>query len=643
MNKSCFSYPVSLENVKILDSFWNEKIDLIENKAIPYQFDALCNKIEGAPKSNCIRNFLLAHECIEKRKQGIKTETYPTDKWEYTDGNSADDSFKGWVFQDTDLYKWIEAASYCYIRSKSEKIKAQLDYAVGLIEGARAENGYIDTLYIINNPNNIFENLKDFHELYCFGHLAQAAVAHFRATGEKNLLSCALGFADFIYKYFIEEEHGGYPGHEIAEMALVQLFELTGNEKYLECAREFINRRGTKPYFFDEERDIKSNSLNYFYNQAHLPVREQKEAVGHAVRGVYLYSAMADLSRLDCDETLFEASKSIFNNIRNKKMYITGGIGSTADGEAFSYNYDLPNDSAYAESCASIGLAYFARRMMCTEPDSVYADVIERTLYNGILSGISRDGEHYFYTNPLEVNPKACEKDSRLFHIKSRRQKWFGCACCPANIARTVSSVGEYIFTQNKKYIFVNLYISSEAKCNNARIKISSEFPFGENVTLNISEVIAPFTLALRIPEWCNDFTFSKNNPYIKHGYAYFEISSDCEISAEFKMNIKIIRCNTAVRENTGKAAITRGPLVYCLEECRNFSSLHLARLCKNPKFKLDNRSITANGLKEKETSSNELYYEATAPLHKSVRLTFTPYYDWCNSDEGEMTVFFRY
>jgi len=637
-----FSMPVSNKNIVLTDKFWREKTDLIRKEVIPYLWKALNDEISEAEPSFCMRNFRLAADTERKRKNGYKTPIYPTDKWQYTEKNSDSGSFLGWVFQDSDCAKWIEAVGYSLQTSPDSKLEATADSAIDLVCAAQAENGYLDTLYTINNPDNMFTNLHDYHELYCFGHLAEGAISYYHATGKDKLLKAVCRFADLICDTLGENGKEGYGGHEIAELALVKLYETTGNSRYLETARLFIDRRGTKPYYFDIEKGIgESDEIKYIYNQSHIPVREQKEAVGHAVRAVYLYSGMADVSRLTNDMELFESCRALFDNIIQKKMYITGGIGSTKEGEAFTFDYDLPNSLAYAESCASIGLVFFARRMLQLDYDSKYADVMERCLYNGIISGMAEDGKSFFYVNPLEVYPEACKNDIRKNHVKPVRQKWFSCACCPPNIARIISDYSEYCFTENNDTLFINLYQSCRVKTDKCRLNIESDYLESGMVKINIAPE-KPFRLALRIPWWSDNYKFSKSNPFIKKGYAYFNIDKNQNITAEFNPRIKIIKSHPLIRENIGKAAVTRGPFVYCLEGVDNGSNLHLLRLSHHPKFSYDGKYITANGYRE-IINTSELYKEYSEPKERLVKLKFIPYYTWANRGESEMAVFVRY
>ncbi len=638
MNSKEFSNHLKINDVKINDPFWNKITEVVRTNVIPYQYLALQDKIDGADKSYCIENFIKAGKVIEKLKKGIEPEKFPVDKWEYNENNCDKNAFHGWVFQDSDAYKWLEAVGYSLQNHYDKTLEEKANEYIDIICKAQLDNGYLDTLYIINDRDKAFSNLKDYHELYCFGHMAEGALSIYNATGNRKLLDAACRFADLICDTFGENKIKGYPGHEIAEMALVKLYHQTGKKEYLETAKFFIDERGKRPYYFDTERGVESTADNYHYNQAHIPPRKQKEAVGHAVRGVYLYSAMADIARAYNDDGLFDACKSIWNNIENKKMYITGGIGSTVDGEAFSFDYDLPNDLAYAETCASIGLIFFARRMAEIEINAHYGDVMERALYNTVLSGMSEDGKSFFYVNPLEVLPEASKLDSRKRHIKPVRQKWFSCACCPPNLARLISSLNEYIYTENDNTLFVNQYIGTELENSKAHIVLTSYYIESGNVTFKIN-CKKPFTLALRIPSWCDEYKISEKFD-IKNGYAFIEIKESKNIFIQFKAEVKLIKCSNRVRANIGKVAVTRGPLVYCIEEADNGKNLQMLRLSATPHFKYENGIILADGFREKE--DDILYSEYTSPNIKECTIKFIPYYHWGNRGENEMSVYIK-
>ena len=596
MEKEKFSYPVSLRRMQITDKFWKNEMELVRTEVIPYQWNALNDKVEGAAPSYCMHNFKVAAEMNrQKRKQGAayKAPSYTYRGFEMLpeDPENLKDEFYGYVFQDTDFSKWVEAVGYSLTQDAVVDLEKVVSAAIDIVCAAQQEDGYLDTYYIINGKDGIFTNLRDHHELYCMGHLIEGAVAYYEATGKDKLLHAAERFADYATDYFGPEEGKckGYPGHEIAEMALVRLYEVTGEQKYLDLSRFFIDERGTKPYYFDKEHPetVKKgheNELRYSYYQAHLPVRQQDEAFGHAVRAVYLYSGMADIARITKDEELYQACVRLWNNVTKKKMYITGGIGATHLGEAFSFPYDLPNDTAYAETCASIGLMFWARRMLEIVPDAKYADIMERALYNGVLSGMALDGKSFFYVNPLEVLPEACYKDERKFHVKPVRQKWFGCACCPPNLARLISSIGSYAFTENEDTLFVHLYMGSNVeKTVNGKtvnVQMESDMPWEGNIKICVQAENAKMTLALRIPGWCKNYKISgieDAEQEEKDGYLYLKKVWNREetFCIDFPMEVQMFAASERVREDIGKAAIMRGPVVYCLEEKDNGKNLH--------------------------------------------------------------------
>ncbi len=671
MKKEEFSKPISLRRIQITDSFWNSEMELIRNEVIPYQWDALNDKVEGAAPSFCMRNFKLAAKITKLRAEqgvGYEEKKFPTDIFETLpeDMNQMEERFYGFLFQDSDFYKWIEAVAYSLTWHPDQQLEELADEAIRIVCEAQQPNGYLDTYYIINDMDKTFTNLRDHHELYCFGHLTEGAVAYYKATGKDELLKVAERFADYIEGLFGDEEGKckGYPGHEIAEMALAGLYEVTGNPKYLKLSKFFIEERGQKPYYYDQEFKAKSpveGELRYHYHQAHLPVREQTEAVGHAVRAVYLYSGMADVARITLDESLYQACEVLWQDIINKKMYITGGLGGTHIGEAFSFAYDLPNDTAYAETCASIGAVFFAQRMLQIKPDSRYADFIERALFNGILSGMSLDGKSFFYVNPLEVNPEACKKDERKFHVKPVRQKWFGCACCPPNLARLISSIASYGFSETADTLFVHLYMGcamdKEVNGKMVHIEMESSLPWEGNAVIRIkTKESVKFTLALRIPEWTADYRMDlpESETCMKDGYYYItrEWSDGDAVHITLPMPIKKMIANPKVREDFGKIAVTRGPVVYCLEEADNGKNLYFTSLSKDSALttktmSICDQEITAivgggTRINTFDSRSNALYADAQEEKWDEVDLTWIPYYCWANRGEGEMQVWTR-
>lgn len=638
MDKNLFSQHIVLKNVKLKDSFWSDIQELVRLNVIPYQYEALHDRIADVDKSYCIENFKKAYDVKMRRNAGEELPAYPTDKWHYDEYNSCKEAFKGWVFQDSDAYKWLEAVAYSLSNHWDDELWAKAKEIIELICSVQLDNGYLNTLYIINNPENAFTNLKDFHELYCFGHMTEAAVAIFESTGDAMLLDASKRYADLLCKTFGKNKLRGYGGHEIIELALVKLFRVTGEEKYLDLASFFVDERGQKPFFFDEERGEHTDGRGYIYNQAHMPVRQQSEAVGHAVRGVYLYTGMADIAKHNMDNELYLSCKKIWDNIVQKKMYITGGIGSTVDGEAFTFDYDLPNDLAYCETCASIGLAFFAQRMLEISPDSSVADAMERALYNTILSGMSENGKSFFYVNPLEVLPQASHTDSRKRHVKPVRQGWYDCACCPPNLARMLSSIGEYCATQNASTIFIHQYIGGEYTFENAVLYMDSDYVNSGRVTIDIKPSFGT-KIALRIPAWCTDFAINAAYDLV-HGYAYIEVCDDMQIIASFTPKIRLVKCSNRVRENVGKVAVMRGAMVYCLEEFDNGADLQMLSIYPNTSFNFVDNTIIAKGFRE--APDDDLYSTYSAVNGEDVELRLIPYYKWANRGENEMTVYIR-
>ncbi|WP_080832972.1 glycoside hydrolase family 127 protein [Cohnella massiliensis] len=644
------------EKVSVQDRFWNEYTELVRQTVIPYQWEALNDRVEGAAPSYAIRNFRIA--------AGLE-----------------EGEFGGMVFQDSDLAKWLEAVGYSLASRPDPELERIADDAIDLIGAAQLENGYLNTYFTIKEPDKKWTNLHDAHELYCAGHLIEAAVAYYRGTGKRKLLDIARRLADHIDEVFGigPGKLRGYCGHQEIELALVKLYEATGEDRYLRLSRYFIDERGQAPNYFAEEWERRGRTSHWVqgttsppdleYNQSHLPVREQTVAVGHAVRAVYMYAAMADLARLAGDERLREACGKLWKNVTEKQMYVTGGIGSTHHGEAFSFDYDLPNDTAYAETCASIGLVFFARRMLLLEARSEYADTMERALYNNVLGSMSRDGKHFFYVNPLEVWPDASVRNPGKRHVKPVRQRWFGCACCPPNVARLLSSLNEYIYTADRKRntVYAHLYIGSEARfeldAGPVKLKMSSELPWSGKVSFEVlpeSNAPAKFALALRVPGWCAGArpaltVNGKPADYrTERGYAFVERewSQGDAVGWELPLETQLLFAHPLMRANAGKAAFQRGPLVYCLEEADNGAPLASLALAAEPNLaerfeagplggavviEADGTAIEGAGWPEDSAP-----YLPLRPRVKAARLKAVPYYLWGNREPGEMAVWIR-
>lgn len=636
------------DRIRVEDHFFDRLRTLVRDKVIPYQWEALNDRVPGAEKSGCIENFRAA----KRKKQGEQGQHY------------------GYIFQDSDLYKWMEAAAYSLMWSPDPKLEDELEKAVQLIADAQLDDGYIDTYYILGETDRRWTNLKDHHELYCAGHMIEAAVAHFRATGRGTFLEVAEKLAAHIDTVLGPEEgkKHGYPGHEEIELALVKLYEVTGKERYLQLARYFLSERGKEPLYFREETEREGNGfywkdgvLQYAYYQAHKPLLEQERPVGHAVRANYLYAGAAAAARCAGDEALYRHLRLLWKEMTEKQMYITGQVGSSEYGEAFTFPYDLPNDTAYAETCAGLALAFFANQMLLIEPKGEYADVMERILYNGAISGMDLSGTAFFYVNPLEVLPQACREDQRKTHVKPVRQKWFGCACCPPNLARTLASITDYAVHVDETVVYQHLYLAGEFSTVlggvNVTIRQEGDYPWSGDLRFTVTpERPAEFTYALRIPGWCQGgFALKLNGeavtPAVKDGYALLcrRWQAGDVIELSLPMRAQRVWANQQVREDAGKVAVQRGPIVFCVEEADNGKDLHRILLPREsgfretyePKLLGGVMSLRCEALVE-EGEQNALYTYAPPKAARKKELTFIPYYAWANRGEGEMTVWLR-
>jgi len=636
--------PVSLQNIRLNDGFWSRRAEIIAREVIPYQWDALNDNIPGAEPSHAIENFQIA-------------------------AGEVTGKFHGMVFQDSDVAKWIEAASYSLTTYPNTKIEAQIDWVVELMGRAQQPDGYLNTYFTVAKPDERWTDFSFGHELYCAGHLIEAAVAYYNSTGKKKFLRIMCRYADYI-DGAIGAQDGKmqvYCGHEEIEMALMRLFQATGEERYLRLSHYFVDERGKQPCFLKNEptfgHTFKTKWFDLAYHQAHAPVRAQTMAEGHSVRAMYLYCAMADLAKETNDESLSAALEKLWDNTTQRRMYITGGLGSQGHGERFTIDYDLPNDRAYAETCATIGLIFWAQRMLLLSPDHHYGDVMERALYNGALSGISMDGKKYFYVNPLEVIPEVVESRYDHEHIQVKRQEWFGCACCPPNIARLIASLGQYIYSQTSSTIYTHLYISSEGKfqMNGQPVVIQqqTDYPWKGEVTFSLKIVDCQhITIALRIPGWCQKQQIRVNGHIladvrIDKGYAMItrQWMDGDQISLTLDMPIEFIYAHPKVREVAGKVAIERGPLVYCLEEVDNGCNLGGITLSSEGKLEAEFCEDLWGGVVvikgEARRSDDDEWgtklYSSTKFPSKAMTMQAVPYYLWGNRQPGgEMTVWIR-
>ena len=632
-----------IEKIKINDPFWSERIDLVRKVIIPYQWDARNDRVEDAESSHSLENFKIAA------------------------GMSQGD-FYGAVFQDTDVAKWLEAVGFTLACYPDEKLEKTADEVIDIIEKAQCPDGYINTYFTIREPEKRWKDLCEGHELYTAGHLMEAAVSYYQGTGKDRFLKCMCRFADLICEVFGngEGQIHGYPGHQEVEIGLIKLYQTTGEKKYLDQAKYFIDARGVGENYFLKEMERPDYEMIFpefvrydpKYSQSHLPVRQQKTAEGHAVRAVYMYCAMADLAWEYQDEELLRACKALWDNIVQKRMYITGGIGSSGILERFTTDYDLPNSYNYSESCASIGLALFGLRMGQITKESKYMDVAERALYNTVLAGIALDGKSFFYVNPLEVWPPACMDRTSREHIKPVRQKWFGVACCPPNIARTLASLGQYIYgwEEEEQTLYINLFVSSstEVKGTGCSMGVEMEtcFPWENKIMLRTKNVTGKMKIKVRIPDYAENFHVLRNGEPVRLekslGYAVLDVQDNVEYKIVFSCTPKFYRANPQVRSDVGKVAIVRGPIVYCLEEIDNGSNLSALfadtseAIREEPDGYAGSVVLKAKGVRVIQDSWTGSLYSTVKPETEETELTAVPYFCWNNRGEGEMTVWIK-
>lgn len=626
----------------ITDSFFGRYQTLIRETVIPYQEKMLHDEIPDAEKSHAIENFKQAAQMLQK--------------------GHCDGEFYGMVFQDSDVAKWLEAAAYSLASSPDSDLEARCDQLIDLIGSAQHPDGYLNTFFTVKEPTKRWTNLAEAHELYCAGHMMEAAVAYAQSTGKTKLLAIMSKMTDHIYEHFITEQAEGYPGHPEVELALMRMYHATSEPKYLELARHFINTRGEDPDFYRKE----AKKRDWYvwgpvpaapdYMQTHAPVRQQDKAVGHAVRAVYLYTGMADLAATTGDTSLKVACETLWNNIVNARMYVTGAIGSAYEGEAFTKDYHLPNDTAYAETCASIGLIFFAQKMLELEKKGEYGDVMERALYNCVLAGMQLDGQRFFYVNPLEVIPGISGEAVTHRHALPQRPKWFGCACCPPNVARLLSSIEKYAWTIEDTTIYSNLYIGGTLDVSdqcNGKIKVTTSYPYDNVVHYHFlpNEETMHTTLAIRMPNWSKNTRICLNGKEViadvKEGFAYLTgsyLNSDV-VTVTFAMEPQTIFASDAVSADHGKVAFLRGPLVYCLEGIDHQEELLHIKVKKgavptvntyHPEQLQGITTLTVDGYR---VTKQDTLYSFQRPTAEPVKLTLLPYYAWGNRGITQMRV----
>ena len=627
--------PLALDAVSIADTFWAPRIGRVREITLPHQYDQL--RTTGR---------------LDALRLGWKPGTKPVPH----------------IFWDSDVAKWIEAASYSLTTTPDPRLEQQVDEAIELLAAAQHDDGYLNTYFTVVEPGRRWTDLRDAHELYCAGHLIEAGVAHFEATGKRTLLDVVARYADHIGTVFgpARDQKHGYDGHEEIELALVKLFRVTGVQRYLQLAAYFVDERGRQPYFFDQEA-AERGTPGYFgsrppfdrreqdpgpfreYNQSHAPVREQREVVGHAVRAMYFYSAVADVAAETDDQDLVNVCRRLWAHLTTRRMYVTGGIGSTARIEGFTEDFDLPNESAYAETCAAIGLVFWAHRLALIDTDGRYVDILERALYNGVLAGISADGSRFFYDNPLA---------STGAH---RRQEWFGVACCPPNLARLLTSLGRYVYAQREDELVVHLFVAGTGSFDltgqRVTVKQRTEYPWEGTIEL-LPSVDRPitFTLSIRLPVWCADPGLSINgeqvdvSAVVDRGYARIsrEWRDGDQVRLDLPMPVRRCYAHPNVAADVGRVAIARGPLIYCFEGTDNgdVETLTLSRDVRLTPAEQDDLpgTVVLKGTAARldTTGWDETLYRDSPAQTVPVQATAVPYYSWDNRAPGPMQVWVR-
>ena len=569
------------------------------------------------------------------------------------------------IFWESDVAKWIEAASYSLATQDDPDLARAVDEAIDLLAGAQQDDGYLNVYFTVVKPGERFTDLRDAHELYCAGHLIEAGVAHYEATGKTKLLDIVRRYADLIDTVFGSDGPcaGGYDGHQEIELAMVRLYRVTGEHRYLRLGRRFIDDRGQEPYYFDLEYQ-RRGVPGYFgfgaadlspaqralhsreYNQSHRPVIEQDEIVGHSVRAMYMCSAITDLAAEHADEQLLQAVRRLWSSLTTKKLYITGGIGSDPAIEGFGPDYDLPDATAYAETCAAIGLVQWAQRMSNLTGHAGYLDTLERALYNGVLSGASTDGTRYFYDNPLASRGTVA------------RQEWFHVACCPPNLARLLSGLGHLIYAQGPNEAVVNLYVAGTGhfRLDDGPVVLRQDTRYPQDgrlsLTITPSTDQARFTLAVRIPAWSQP-TITLNGtdlrqPEMRDGYLILERRWQPGDTVEIDLHLAVRRtwANPAVVAAAGKVALEYGPVVFCLEGVDHDAPVHT--LILNREADVEVRSddttgvVTLHAEATADTAGHADLYSSRPPRPRRTRLTAVPYFSWANRGLSDMTVWIR-
>lgn len=645
MNNNHHPDVLSLENVTIEKGLWGERQAVNRNRTIP----AIYHQMQ---KSGRLDAWFLDRKRERPKRHPVVH-----------------------MFWDSDSGKWLEAVGYSLHTQPDPELEKLADDLISRIEKAQQPDGYLNTYFTVVEPGNRWRNLRDCHELYNAGHLIEGAVAYYQATGKRTLLDVLCRFADHIDKLLgpNEGQKHGYCGHPEIELALVKLYHATGEQRYLNLSKYFIDERGQPPLYFDLEARERGEdpadfwAQTYRYCQAHEPIRNQQTATGHAVRACYLYAGVADIARETGDKSLLETSRRLWDDLTQHQMYITGGLGPAHSNEGFTFGYDLPNETAYAESCASIALVLWAHRMFHLDPNGHYIDVMERALYNNVLSGVGYEGEDFFYANPLASYPNVSpyEHFSGITSAQHyRRSEWFYCPCCPANLARIIASIGSYFYSTTADTLYVHLYNSNQVTThfggNRVQITQETNYPWEEDIHFTI-QVDGPtqFDLALRIPGWCRDYNLTVNGAgvsaaptgdYVRFGRRW---QTGDRVTLSLAMPVERMMPHPEIRQDAGCVALQRGPVVYCVEEADN--GARLANLVLPPdsplRAEFDPTLFNGTGIITGEAVriepahwTKDLYRPRSTVeyTHRPVTLKAIPYYLWANRQPGEMRVWLR-
>lgn len=579
--------PVNFSQVKITDDFWLPRLKTHAAVTLP----ACIYQCEH--ETQRIKNFAIA-------------------------AGMEEGEFKGLVYDDSDLYKMLEGASYSLMNNPNPLLESKLDSIIAKIAGAQMPDGYLMTYFQLGNIDDRWTNM-DKHEMYCCGHLIEAGIAFFNATGKRSLLDVAIKYADHIDRTFGEGKRDWVPGHQEIELALVKLYRVTNDERYLNLSHWLLEQRGRG------HGDWKSKD----YYQDLVPVKDLAKISGHAVRAMYMFTSMADYSSIKQDTAYIAALDRLWNDVIFTKMYLTGGIGSSRKNEGFTEDYDLPNEEAYCETCASVGMVFWNQRMNMLKGDGKYIDILERSMYNGALAGISLSGDRFFYVNPLA--------SSGSHH----RKAWYGTACCPSQISRFLPSIGNYVYATSDDALWVNLFIQSETKVNINNIPVSikqqTEYPWEGRVTLSIDpDQSGKFDVKLRLPDWCKKYTLKVNgeeqNASLSSQYLVINRKWEKGDQVEFEMDmpVEVVAADPRVKANVGKRAIQRGPIVYCLEETDN-STFDTIELTPSTSYSINTEKDLLGGVVTITAENGDQKYK------------FIPYYIWDNRNPGKMKVWTDY